>query len=69
MIGLVVVPQIGPMVLIISTYKMQNFLADRFVGKLTGSAAIGGDRKNGRDDKAIPGRSAPRVWRKIVKFW
>lgn len=47
------------MVLIISTYKMQNFLADRFVGKLTGSAAIGGDRKNGRDDKAIPGRSAP----------
>lgn len=50
------------MVLIISsTWKMPNFLADRLVGKLTGSAAIGGDRKNGKDDKAIPGRSAAQA--------
>jgi len=40
---------------------MQNLLASQFAGKLTGAAVVGGDRKNGRDDKAIPGLTAARV--------
>jgi len=50
------------MLIIISTWKMQNFLAGQFAGKLTGAAAVvGGDRKNGRDDKATPALLATQV--------
>ena len=48
---------------------MQNFLVGQFAGKLTGAAAVGGDRRNRRDDQAIPARSAAQVLRESVKFW
>ncbi|MEO6861057.1 MAG: hypothetical protein ABI180_05890 [Microcoleus sp.] len=40
---------------------MQKILAAQFAGKLTGTAAVGGDRRNGRDDQAIAARSAAKV--------
>ena len=58
------------MLLIISTWKMQNFLVGQFAGKLTDAAAVDGAPKNVIiDDKAIPARSASEVLRQIVKFW
>jgi len=49
------------MLIIISTWKMQNFLACQLAGKLTGAAVVGGDRKHGRDDKATPALLATQV--------
>jgi len=46
---------------------MQNFLADRLAGKLTGAAAAAGEQKNGIDDKVIPAQPAAEVLRSIVK--
>ena len=48
---------------------MQNFLADRLTGKLTGAAAAAAPQKNGMDDKAIPTPAATEVLRSIVKVW
>jgi hypothetical protein len=57
------------MLLIISTWKMQNFLADLLAGKLTGAGAAAGEQKNGIDDKAIPAQATAEVLRSIVKVW
>jgi len=48
---------------------MQNFLADRLAGKLTGAAAAAGEPKNGIDDKAIPAQATAEGLRSIVKVW
>ena len=55
------------MLLIISTWKKENFLADQLACKLTGAAATAGEQKNSLDDKAIPARAAAEVLRSIVK--
>ena len=50
------------MLLIISTWKMQNFLVSHFAGKLTDAAAIDGEPKNAIiDARAITVRSATEV--------
>ena len=54
------------MLLIISTWKKENFLAGQLAGKLTGAAAAG-EQKNGIDDKAIPAQATAEVLRSIVK--
>ena len=55
------------MLLIISTWKKENFLAGQLAGKLRGAAAAAGEQKNGIDDKAIPAPAAAEVFRSIVK--
>ena len=57
------------MLLIISTWQKENFLADQLAGKLTGAAATAGEQKNGIDDKAIATQAAADVLRSIVKIW
>jgi len=50
------------MLLVISTWKMQNFLVSHFAGKLTDAAAIDGEPKNAIiDARAITVRSATEV--------
>ena len=57
------------MLLIISTWQKENFLADQLAGKLTGAGATAGEQKNGIDDKAIATQAAAEVLRSIVKIW
>jgi len=56
------------MLLIISTWKKENFLAGKLAGKLRGAAATAGEQKNGIDDKAIATQAAAEVLRSIVKL-
>ncbi len=37
--------------IIISTWKMQNFLASQFAGKLIATTAVDRELKNGRSDR------------------
>ena len=57
------------MLLIISTWKKENFLASQLAGNLTGAAAAAGEQKNGIDDKAIATQAAAEVLQSIVKIW
>jgi hypothetical protein len=54
------------MLLIISTWKKENFLAGELVGKWIGAAVAAGEQKNGLDDKAIPAQAAAQVLRSIL---
>ena len=55
------------MLLIISTWNKENFLAGQLAGKLAGAATAAGEQKNGIDDKTIPAQAAAEVFRSIVK--